>query len=175
MTRSCILSRKRRQTEELRLNVFTLNEADLASLLGPAPSSRDMLDVRYSNIQEVLRHIAGQEPPAIQDIRPVPPDKLNFNRLPTSVQTLLTAGMQKADLVGQFFNDHSSPTANCQLDSTLALGGGCLSICHHNPFAQNFCACVTPNFRQSIGNVLVRSLLLPLTCLLARPAFYQQH
>ncbi len=96
--------------EELRQKVFTLNAANLASLLGPAPSSKDMLDVRYDNVQEVLRHIARQEFSAIQDIRPVPPDKLKFNRLSAHVQILLTWGMQKADLVGQFFNDHSNPT-----------------------------------------------------------------
>ena len=96
--------------EELRQKVFTLNAANLASLLGPAPSSKDMLDVRYDNIQEVLRHIVRQKPSAIQDVRPVPPDKLKFNRLSVYVQDLLTWGMQKADLVGQFFNDHSNPT-----------------------------------------------------------------
>src|SRR6266700_6110410 len=96
--------------EELRQNVFTLNEADLASLLGPAPSARDMLDVRYSNVQEVISHIARQEPPLLQDIRPVPPDKLNSNHLSPYVQNMLTWGMQKADLVGNFFHDCSNPT-----------------------------------------------------------------
>jgi hypothetical protein len=96
--------------EELRQNVFTLNEADLASLLGPAPSHRDMLDVRYSNVQEVVSHIARQEPPLLQDIRPVPHDKLKRNHLSTYVQSMLTYGMQKADLVRNFFNDHSNPT-----------------------------------------------------------------
>src|SRR5260370_25138302 len=96
--------------EELRQKVFTFNAANLASLLGPAPSSKDMLDVRYDNVQEVLRHIARQESPTIQDVRPVPPDKLKFNRLSAYVQNLLTWGMQKADLVEQFFNGHSNPT-----------------------------------------------------------------
>src|SRR6266852_4372013 len=96
--------------EELRQNVFTLNEADLASLLGPAPSSRDILDVRYHDVQEVLSKIARQEPPSHQDIRPVPPTKLKFNRLSADVQVLLTSGMQKADLVGQFFDEHFDPT-----------------------------------------------------------------
>jgi len=96
--------------EELRQKVFTLNAVNLASLLGSAPSNKDMLDVRYDNVQEVLRHIARQESSAIQDIRPVPPDKLKFNRLSLHAQNLLTWGMQKADLVEQFFNDYSNPT-----------------------------------------------------------------
>lgn len=96
--------------EELRQNVFMLNEADLASLLGPAPSNRDMLDIRYENIQEVLSHIAQQEPPLLPDIRPIPPDKLKHNHLSASVQILLISGMQKANLVGNFINDCFDPT-----------------------------------------------------------------
>ncbi len=95
--------------EELRINVFSLNEVDLASLLGPAPSAKDMFDVRYDNIHEVLRHIAKQEAPIFQDLRPVPPEKLQFNRLSESVRILLTAGMQKSELVRNFFTDHYDP------------------------------------------------------------------
>jgi ABC-3C protein len=105
--------------EELRQKVFTLNAANLASLLGPAPSSKDMLDVRYDNVQEVLRHIARQESSVIQDIRPVPPDKLKFNRSSAHVQNLLTWGRQKADLVGQFFNDHPNPTYGDEIASVF--------------------------------------------------------
>lgn len=101
--------------EELRQNVFTLNEADLASLLGTAPSSKDMLDVRYEDIQEVLGKVIREEPPLFQDIRPVPPDKLKFNRLSGSVQNLLTSGMRKADLVGSFLNNHSNPLYGDQI------------------------------------------------------------
>jgi len=96
--------------EELRQKVFKLNEADLASLLGPAPSSKDIFDVRYVNVQEVLSNIAQQEPPLQQDIRPVPADKLKLNHLSTGVQNLLFAGMQKTQLVENFFNDHPNPT-----------------------------------------------------------------
>jgi hypothetical protein len=95
--------------EELRRIVFTLNEADLASLLGFAPTSKDMLNLRYENIQEVLNHISRQKFPLSQDVRPVPPDKLNLNHLSEDVQILLTAGMRKADLVGNFFRDHPNP------------------------------------------------------------------
>lgn len=105
--------------EELRHNVFTLNESDLASLLGPAPSSKDMLDVRYDSVQEVLNKIVRQEPPLLQDIRPVPPGKLKFNRLSEGVQTLLTSGMQKADLVGNFLNAYSDPLYGNEIISTF--------------------------------------------------------
>lgn len=95
--------------EELRRKVFTLNEIDIASLLGYAPSNRDMYEVRYETVQEVLDNIARQDPSLFQDIRPVPPDKLKFNRLSEDIQNLLTWGMQKADLVANFFKNYPDP------------------------------------------------------------------
>lgn len=95
--------------EELRINVFSLNEVDLASLLGAAPSNRDMFDVRYENVKEVLSHIAKHESSLLQDLQPVPPEKLKFNRLSEGVRILLIAGMQKAGLVRNFFADHYNP------------------------------------------------------------------
>ncbi len=68
-----------------------------------------MHELRYENIKEVLDNIARQEPPPFQDMRPVPPDKLKFNRLSEDVQTLLTWGMQKADLVGNFLKNYPDP------------------------------------------------------------------
>jgi hypothetical protein len=95
--------------QELRIRVLSLNEIDLASLLGAAPSNKDMFDVRFDNVQEVLNHIAKQEASLDQDLRPVPSDKLKFNRLSEGVRILLTAGMQKAGLVQSFFAKHSNP------------------------------------------------------------------
>lgn len=97
--------------EELRKKAFScLSEADLASLLGPAPSTRDVLRVGYEQLKLVLKGIERQEPPLGQEVRPVPPDKLEYNRLSASVDGLLRAGMKKASLVGQFFRDWIDPT-----------------------------------------------------------------
>jgi len=95
--------------EELWQKVLSLDEPGRISLLGVVPSNRDMLNVRYETVQDVLNNIARQKAPLLQDIRPVPPDKLKFNRLSEEVQALLTAGMQKADLVGNFFKNHTNP------------------------------------------------------------------
>jgi hypothetical protein len=106
--------------EELYQHVFTLNEADLLSLLGPVPSSKTMIDVRYENVQEVLNNIARQELPSSLDIRPVPPGKLKFNHLSENIQILLTSGMWKADLVGNFFRDHVDPLYGDQIASAFS-------------------------------------------------------
>lgn len=96
--------------EELRQEVFNLGESDLAALLGPAPSNRSLLNLRYEHLQIVLQTIAQQQPPLDQDIRPVPADKVEANKLSDNVVILLHAGSRKSDLVKQFFERWHDPT-----------------------------------------------------------------
>ena len=95
--------------EELRQEAMILNEFDLASLFGPAPTSTAMLQLGFDNLQVVLLTIARQQPPPDQQVRPVPPDKLAANALSDSVEILLNAGMTRSNLVGQFFNQWHDP------------------------------------------------------------------
>jgi hypothetical protein len=105
--------------EELRRKVSHLQEVDLIPLLGYAPSNRDISELRYENIQEVLDNIARQDPLLSLDIRPVPSNKLQFNHLSTDIQSLLTWGMQKADLVGNFFKHCPDPQYGDEIASTF--------------------------------------------------------
>ncbi|NOU33301.1 MAG: hypothetical protein HOO96_35845 [Polyangiaceae bacterium] len=89
--------------EELRQQTFALSEADLSSLFGPAPTRRKMISLGLEELAPVLDQIARLPPPLGLDLRPVPADKLQRNMLSPSVQTLLTAGMSRADLVRKFF------------------------------------------------------------------------
>lgn len=89
--------------EELRQEVFRLDEADLASLFGPAPSRRIMMDLGLEDLIPVLDTIA-RLPPAVEgDILPVPADKIAYNSLSGDVAVLLKAGMQRAPLVRKYF------------------------------------------------------------------------
>lgn len=105
---------------ELFEHVFTLSEADLISLLGFVPSNKHMLNIRYEHIQEVLRHVTHQEPSSHQDLRPVPPGKLQFNHLSGDVQILLEAGMRKANLVANFFRNHADPLYGDRMASAFS-------------------------------------------------------
>ena len=105
--------------EELRRKIFTLPEVDLIVLLGYAPSNNDIYELRHENVQEVLDNVARQDPPLSQDIRPVPPDKLQINHLSRDIQTLLTWGMQKADLVGNFLKNHPDPQYGDEIASAF--------------------------------------------------------
>ena len=89
--------------EELRQETMGLGEADLASLLGPAPSRQGLISLGLDDLVPVLDHIARLPPVAEPDLRPVPADKLQRNLLSDAVGELLRAGMSRADLVHKYF------------------------------------------------------------------------
>lgn len=92
--------------EELRQEAMGLKEAELGSLFGPfgpAPTRSGMISLGLEELAPVLDHIATRNPVVAPDLRPVPADKLQTNDLSRAVQTLLTAGMSRADLVRSFF------------------------------------------------------------------------
>ncbi|MFV8751795.1 ABC-three component system protein [Nannocystaceae bacterium ST9] len=89
--------------EELRQRLFELDEAELAAILGPAPTRRVMLELGLDDLAPVLDQI-GRLPPIPPDqLRPVPASKLEYNQLSDDASALLRAGMSKAPLVGNYF------------------------------------------------------------------------
>jgi hypothetical protein len=89
--------------EELRQEVMALSEEDLASLFGPAPSVKSLVDLGMQDLAPVLDQIARLPALTDPDLRPVPADKLHRNQLSDSVGTLLRAGMSRSDLVKHYF------------------------------------------------------------------------
>ena len=96
--------------EELRQEAFRLTEADLASLLGPAPTQDAILNLGVTDLQPVLDQIAKLPPTADPDLRPVSPEKLSHNMLSSHVETLLTAGMSRSDVVRRYFRAATDQT-----------------------------------------------------------------
>ena len=89
--------------EELRQVVFELAPAELASLFGPAPRRRDMVDLGLDSLLPVLDQIAAMEPNLDPDLRSPPVDKIDRNMLSENVAILLRAGMSRVDLVRKYF------------------------------------------------------------------------
>jgi len=89
--------------EELRRKLFELAPAELASLFGPAPTRRDLLELGLGVLAPVLDHVAAMPAPPEPDLRPPPADKISRNMLSNHVATLLKAGMTRADLVRKYF------------------------------------------------------------------------
>lgn len=88
---------------ELRKVLFELAPIDIAAILGPAPSRREMMDLGLETIAPVLDQIVRLNPAPDPDLRPPPADKIQRNMLSDSVATLLTAGMLRVDLVRKYF------------------------------------------------------------------------
>ena len=105
--------------EELRMRAFRLVQADLASLLGPAPTRTDVINVGHEQLRTVLLTIGRRPAPDQQDLRPVSPDKIAANGLSDEVKALLTVGTMKSSLVGQFFKDYFDPTLGDDIVNTF--------------------------------------------------------
>jgi hypothetical protein len=91
--------------EELRHQAMGLGEADLATLLGPAPTRTEMIDLGLESLAQVLDQVARVDRVPEPDLRPVPADKLTRNMLSSNVEVLLRAGMSRADLVRRYFTN----------------------------------------------------------------------
>lgn len=89
--------------EELRQEAMALGHAELASLLGPAPTRSGMVALGLEDLAPVLDQIARLAPVPDPDLRPVPADKIQRNMLSPAVEALLKAGMSRADLVRKYF------------------------------------------------------------------------
>jgi hypothetical protein len=89
--------------EELRRIVFELASAELASLFGPVPGRRDIMNLGLESLAPVLDHIAAMEPNPDPDLRPPPANKIAINMLSEHVETLLKVGWSKVDVVRKYF------------------------------------------------------------------------
>ena len=95
--------------EELRRKVFSLGQADLASLFGPAPSGQTMLNTGIPELQIVLQGIGTQALPEPAEPQPIPPGKLESNGLSEAAKTLIKQGGLRRRVVRQLFSNWHDP------------------------------------------------------------------
>jgi hypothetical protein len=88
---------------ELRNIVFTMDEQDIASILGPAPTEKAMRSIQLEDLKIVILSIGAESPILDEDIKSPPTDKIVYNKLSEEVKTLIIAGMRKSPLVETFF------------------------------------------------------------------------
>lgn len=97
--------------EELRVVFSRLSLDDLRSWFNYTPPTiSEQASIGFDEIRIVLEDIAAREMPGNHPVLSVDPGKLRANRLSDSVQALITAGMAKAPLVKQFFDEWHAPT-----------------------------------------------------------------
>jgi len=87
---------------ELLTEFKRLSDSDVGSLLGPGLVLNDVVSVGVVEVRQLLEHIALLPEPLITEVKPVPPEKLEYNQLSSGAETLLRVGMTKAEVVRKY-------------------------------------------------------------------------
>lgn len=100
--------------EPIQTRVLGLDSERLRLLFPDVPTIDDFFEPSMPEIESVIEQLAlARSPlPAEIDVRPPPPDKLDFNGFSEDVRTLITLGMKTSPRVGMLFQPRLfDPTA----------------------------------------------------------------
>jgi hypothetical protein len=92
--------------------IFSMEAKVIESLLGPAATNQDAQNLQTAELRDLITAVAKDADELSFDtttIRPVPPEKLDFNKLPNHWRHLVAGGWQNADLVRAYFDRHHDP------------------------------------------------------------------
>ncbi|HFK5879059.1 TPA: ABC-three component system protein [Legionella pneumophila] len=96
--------------EELRLVFRLLQIQDLESWFGYAPTEETQTKLGFKDLEIVLKTLSDSPLPTMRPVTDVPSGKISANALSENVAELLRAGMVKAPLVADFFNQWHEAT-----------------------------------------------------------------
>ena len=105
--------------EEMLATFRKLSLQDLESWFGPSLTLEAFVNLGYSDLLAVLKHISVSPAPAISDVKDVSRGKIEANLLSTDVANFLKLGMQKSSLVMNFFDNWNSPSYGEQIASAF--------------------------------------------------------
>jgi hypothetical protein len=92
--------------------VFKLTSQQIGHLLGPAASQADAKNLDIATLRKLVNDLAAAadtaQPEAV-DLRPVPVDKLTYNKLPNHWKSLISGGWINAPIVASYFERHPDP------------------------------------------------------------------
>jgi hypothetical protein len=92
--------------------IFGLPAAKIDGLLGMAATAQDAQNFQTKELRDLVAAIVKATDTQLIDvstIRPVPPDKLDFNKLPGHWRSMIAGGWQNAHLVEQYLRRHHDP------------------------------------------------------------------
>ena len=98
--------------EGLAERVFMLAPHQIGTLLGPAASQADAKNLDIATLRKLVNDLAAaadSAPPDTVDLRPVPVDKLAYNKLPNHWKSLISGGWTNAPVVASYFQRHPDP------------------------------------------------------------------
>lgn len=98
--------------EGFETTIFALELAKIEDLLGIVATSYDAHNLQPAELRELIAAVAADRDEIEFDattIRPVPPDKLAFNKLPNHWRSLIAGGWQNAHFVTAYLDRHPDP------------------------------------------------------------------
>ncbi len=98
--------------EGFEQRIFGLAIQRIEALLGMAATAQDAHNFQAAELRDLISAImiaADEKPIDVTDIRPVPPDKLDFNKLPGHWRSMIAGGWQNAHLVEEYLDRHPDP------------------------------------------------------------------
>lgn len=98
--------------EGLESRIYALTYDQKSELLGPAATNQDSQNLQVEELKSLIdgvMQIAEKEGTILEDIEPVPVDKLQANKLPYYCKALISSGWQNAHIVTSYLNSHHDP------------------------------------------------------------------
>jgi hypothetical protein len=92
--------------------IFSLSQQKIEDLLGVVATSRDSQNLQIAELRDLIASVAAAAENVEADvtsIRPVPPEKLAFNNLPSHWRLLIAGGWQNAHLIASYIRGHHDP------------------------------------------------------------------
>ena len=92
--------------------VFSLDRQEIESLLGMVATAQDAQDFQTKELSDLVSAVMSATdatPIDVTAIRPVPPDKLDFNHLPSHWRAMIAGGWQNAHFVQEYLDRHPDP------------------------------------------------------------------
>jgi len=100
--------------------IFALDEEQIEDLLGPAATSADYNSPDLAEMAKMLQAVAAHDTANLSEpIKPVPLEKISYNRLSESSAHLIAAGMLNEPLVDEYIRSSSDPTLGDRIADSL--------------------------------------------------------
>jgi hypothetical protein len=94
------------------LKIFALEPASIERLLGPVATAQDFQNLQAAELRDLIVAVVAVSdavPLSVDSIKPVPADKLEFNKLPGHWRWFISAGCQISHHVAMYLNRHPDP------------------------------------------------------------------
>ena len=104
--------------EGLEKRVFDLSESDIVGLLGPVGTAEHTKNMRVQEVAEIIDSIVGgvdANVPPTSSPKPVPFDKMEFNKIPHAWRQMLNAAAKNAAYVDDYLEQTTDPQRGAKL------------------------------------------------------------